>query len=264
MSFANLRQLNIRPRRAWALIGEAGSGKSTFTTQLRGPLLIIDADARYQEVRHHHSGDVYSLSDQPADYHDPLRIAEILDEKMPGEEIGTIDTSRPNNAIDTYIAIQERRIAAGTGSRYSSVARNYNGTYSAQRQELVEGAAHYRRLFAYLVAQFYLPVWRRFVDAARLSGRLQLQRATDLDSLYRPEIRAPALPWIDPKKEIEAHVLAVTAGFRSRQQVIRDLGGDPRTVDRQLAADEFDVRPGDGGSVPVSGTELDDIEEDAA
>ena len=35
----------------------------------------------------------------------------------------------------------------------------------------------------------------------------------------------------------------VEAGFRSRQQVIRDLGGDPATVDAQLMADPLDVRP---------------------
>ena len=62
-------------------------------------------------------------------------------------------------------------------------------------------------------------------------------------SLYRPEIRPPQIPWIDPKKEIEAFQAMVEAGFRSRQQVIRDLGGDPATVDAQLMADPLDVRP---------------------
>jgi lambda family phage portal protein len=167
----------------------------------------------------------------------------IFDSLLPGEDIGTIDTNRPNNEIGTYIAIQERRIASGTGTRYSSVARNYNGTYSAQRQELVEGRVHYLRLFSYLAAKFYRPVWGRFIDAARLAGRIKLVRGLDIPSLYLPEIRPPSLPWIDPKKEVEAHGLAVEKGFRSRWQVIRDLGGDPRQVDAQLEADEFDVRP---------------------
>jgi lambda family phage portal protein len=167
----------------------------------------------------------------------------IFDKLLPGEDVGTIDAKRPNNEVGTYIGIQERRIAAGTGTRYSSVSRNYNGTYSAQRQELVEGRTHYLRLFSYLVARFYLPVWRRFVDSARLAGRIRLSSDLDLVSVYRPEIRPPSLPWIDPRKEIEAHGLAVQYGFRSRWQVIRDLGGDPRTVDQQLAADDFDFRP---------------------
>jgi lambda family phage portal protein len=167
----------------------------------------------------------------------------VFDGLMPGEEVGMIDPSRPNNDVGNYIAIQERRIASGTGSRYSSVSRNYNGTYSAQRQELVEGRQHYLRLTNYLISKFYLPVWRRFIDSARLAGRLRISSDVDVASLYTPEIRPPALPWIDPKKEIEAHAMAVESGFKSRHQVIRDLNGDPRTVDQQLAADPLDIRP---------------------
>jgi hypothetical protein len=90
MSFVNLRELDTHQRRAWALIGVGGIGKSTFTTQLRGPSLIIDSDGRYREVEQHHPGSVYLISDRPADHHDPLRIAELLDENMPGMQIGTI------------------------------------------------------------------------------------------------------------------------------------------------------------------------------
>ena len=167
----------------------------------------------------------------------------IFDGLLPGEDVGMIDSKRPNNDIANFIAIQERRIAAGSGSRYSSVSRNYNGTYSAQRQELVEGAVHYRRLFSYLAAQFYMPVWERFITAAVLSGRFRVPRSADPRSVFRPQLRAPSLPWIDPLKEVEAYSKAVEQGFRARQQVIRDMGGDPREVDALLAVDEFDVRP---------------------
>lgn len=189
----------------------------------------------------------------------------IFDKLLPGEDVGTIDAKRPNNEVGTYIAIQERRIAAGTGSRYSSIARNYNGTYSAQRQELVEGRVHYLRLFSYLAAKFYMPTWRRFVDSARLAGLIRLSSDIDPLSLYRPEIRPPSLPWIDPRKEIEAHGLAVSYGFRSRWQVIRDLGGDPVTVDQQLAADSFDVRPAEtSAGRPAEPDEDEQQQEEAA
>lgn len=103
---------------------------------------------------------------------------------------------------------------------------------------------HYRRLFDYLRARFYLPVWTRFVDAARSAQLIAIPADVDAASLYRPEIRPPQIPWIDPLKEVKAYQAMVEAGFRSRQQIIRDLGGDPATVDAQLAADTFDVRPG--------------------
>lgn len=171
----------------------------------------------------------------------------IFDGLQPGEDVGLIDSKRPNPNLENFRNAMLRAVASGTGSRFSSIAKNYNGTYSAQRQELVEAVAHYRRLFDYLRSKFYRPVWRHFVDAARFSGLLRVSREMDERSLYHPEIRPPQIPWIDPKKEIEAMQMMVEAGFRSRHQVIRDLGSDPATVDAQLAADPLDVRP-----VPVT------------
>ena len=161
----------------------------------------------------------------------------IFDNLLPGEEVGTIASERPNTALADFRASQLRAVAAGTHSRYSAIARSYDGTYSAQRQELVEGSVHYRMLFSYLAAQFYLPVWARFVDAAVLGGFVRIPATAKPMSVYRPELRPPALPWIDPKKEVEAADLAVRSGLKSRHQAIRDLGGDPQAVDRQLEAD---------------------------
>jgi lambda family phage portal protein len=173
-----------------------------------------------------------------------MRPGIIFDELLPGEEVGTISHDRPNTNLHQFRNAMLRAVAAGTGTRYSAIAKAYaEGTYSSNRQELVEGAVHYRRLFSYLVDQFYRPVWERFIDHARLAGALKLSPGLDLPSLYAPEFRPPALPWIDPAKEIAAHAQAVEAGFRSRYQVIKDLGGNPREVDQQLAADDFDVRP---------------------
>jgi lambda family phage portal protein len=157
--------------------------------------------------------------------------------------VGTIDSKRPNPNLEQFRNAMLRAVAAGTGTRFSSIAKDYNGTYSAQRQELVEAVAHYRRLFDYLRARFYRPVWRRFVDSCRLAGLLRIPAGVDPISLYHPEIRPPNMPWIDPLKEIKADQLMVEAGFRSRHQVIRDLGDNPATVDAQLKADPLDIRP---------------------
>lgn len=167
----------------------------------------------------------------------------IFDGLLPGEDVGTIKSDRPNPNLETFRNGQLRGIAAGTCTRFSSIAKNYNGTYSAQRQELTEGSLGYRRLFSLMRDAFYLPIWQRFVDAAVMAGEIRLPVNINRNSLYRPEVRPPATPWIDPLKEIQAWDLAVQSGFKSRYQVIRDMGGDPVAVDAQLSSDDFDVRP---------------------
>jgi lambda family phage portal protein len=187
----------------------------------------------------------------------------IYDNLLPGEDVGMIKSDRPNAGLENFRNGQLRAVAAGTGTRFSSISKNYNGTYSAQRQELVEGGLGYRRLFNTLLHHFYWPIWRTFIDAAILSGALRIPGGIDVSSVYRPEFRPPALPWIDPKKELDAFKTAVECGFKSRHQVIRDMGGDPSTVDQQLAADDFDYRPGQTTG-PSAALADDTIQEEAA
>lgn len=78
------------PPRLWALIGYPGSGKSTFATQMKTPILPIDADHRFTEVAHLVKGDVFALSDTPNDNNRTDVIADLLDQNMPGTGIATI------------------------------------------------------------------------------------------------------------------------------------------------------------------------------
>ena len=97
MAFTNLKK-QTQQRRMWALVGRAGAGKSTFLTQCRGPLVIADPDGRFNEVARLCAEEVLGISDRPADHHDPLQIARLLDDGMPNLKAGTI-------ALDSMTAI---------------------------------------------------------------------------------------------------------------------------------------------------------------
>jgi len=86
------------PPRHWALVGYPGAGKSTFAAQMAAPILAIDADHRFAEVIDQAAGDVYNLSENPADHVDPRRIAELLRRNMAGAGVRTI-------VIDSLTAI---------------------------------------------------------------------------------------------------------------------------------------------------------------
>lgn len=158
-------------------------------------------------------------------------------ELLPGEDVGTIKSERPNPGLNDFREAMLRAVAAGTGTRFSSIARNYNGTYSAQRQELVEGSIAYRALFAYLVRRFYRPVYRQFIDAAIIGRQLSVPRGA-VSSMYRADFRAPALPWIDPSKEADAYRTLIDAGLESRQEIMRQRGRDPGKVWEEIEEEQ--------------------------
>jgi hypothetical protein len=89
MAFRKMNTQKLPPRQ-WALVGYPGSGKSTFAAQMQGPLLVVDSDHRFPEVARLAVGEVYELSDDPADNVDAERIVASLRAGMKGSGVKTI------------------------------------------------------------------------------------------------------------------------------------------------------------------------------
>ncbi|WP_313178580.1 phage portal protein [Massilia sp.] len=160
----------------------------------------------------------------------------IIDSLGVGEEIGMIDSNRPNPNLVTFRQGQLRAVAAGLGGSYSSIARDYSGTYSSQRQELVEQWIHYAVLCDEFVGQFVQPVWKEFVLAASLSGAVRIPPDVDHETADDALFVGQSMPWIDPLKEALAWHSLVEDGFASEVEVMRKRGVNPRDVLEQIMA----------------------------
>lgn len=159
----------------------------------------------------------------------------IFDDLRLGEEIGTIDTNRPNPNLDRYRQAQLRAIAAGTGPTFSAIARTYDGTYSSQRQELVEGFSAYGVLASEFIGRIVRPVYERFVSLAIASGAIRVPKGLILDSLDDAEFIAPQMPWIDPLKEASAWEKLEDRAYASGAEIVRRRGGNPADTIAQQA-----------------------------
>jgi lambda family phage portal protein len=152
----------------------------------------------------------------------------IIDNLTVGEEIGLIDSNRPNPNVVTFRQGQLKAVAAGVGASYSSIAKSYDGTFSAQRQELVEQWVNYATLADDFTGEWVTPTWETFVSVADMSGVLPIPKdvkdGTADDALYT----AQAMPWIDPYKEALGWVMLSRAGFASEIEVLRRRGVNPR------------------------------------
>ncbi len=160
----------------------------------------------------------------------------VIDDLAPGEDIGMINSNRPNPNLFTFRQGQLRAAAAGFGVSYSSIARDYSGTFSSQRQELVEQWVNYATLTDEFVGMFVQPAWETFVRACSMSGQVPVPAdvapGTEDDCLFV----AQQMPWIDPLKEANAWLTLVRAGFASEVEVIRKRGGVPRDVLEQITS----------------------------
>lgn len=191
--------------------------------------------------------DIYSPPELSADGTTKLRELDfvpgiIFDDLQPGEDIGTIDSKRPNNALIPFRDSQLRSAASGLMTSYSSLSKNYNGTYSAQRQELVEQFNIYRTLSGQFVFRWCQPVWDGFIDAVVASGALEIGPNIDRQTLYNVSHTAPPMPWIDPESEVNAAILAEEHLYESRSNIIRRRGGNPDQVYREIERDRQQMK----------------------
>lgn len=193
----------------------------------------------------------------------------IIDSLGVGEEIGMIDSNRPNPNLITFRQGQLRAIAAGVGASYSSIARDYNGTYSNQRQELVEQWVNYATLTDEFTGQFVQPWVSSFVNISNLSGVVPMPKDVVPSSADDALFVAQSMPWIDPAKEAKAFLSLVRGGFASEVEVLRKRGVNPRDMLEQVSAwrkevaDKGLVFTSDGAVPETGGVDATDAVQDA-
>lgn len=168
-----------------------------------------------------------------------------------GLEPGTIIPLKPGTSLEffdpkesehygAFIKSHLQAIAAGLGVPYELLTGDLSGVnYSSIRAGLVE----FRKRLEHwqhnvVVYRLCRPVWDRFIRTALLSGLIDF-RAYEANpaAFHRVEWLPPKPVWVDPKKDAEAEILMVNAGFKSRTQVVTGLGYDPEQVDAEIAAD---------------------------
>ena len=155
---------------------------------------------------------------------------------LPGEDI---KFSSPADVGGGYEAFQYRTllaISASLGLPYHLVTGDVRqANYSSLRAELVEFRRRIGQLQHGVMAhQFCRPVWLRWLEAAALSGALDLP---DMAKAKPVHWIPPRWDWVDPLKDIQAQLLGINAGLMSRRKAVEATGYDIEEIDRENAAD---------------------------
>ncbi|WP_353277772.1 phage portal protein [Wolbachia endosymbiont (group A) of Agelastica alni] len=157
----------------------------------------------------------------------------------PGEDIKFSEPSDVGGSYEAFMKQQLRAIAVGIGITYEQLTGDLTGVnYSSIRAGLIE----FRRRCAMLqhnviVFQFCRPVWDRWLELAILSGELDI---SEKGAKAAKEVKwiAQGFDWVDPLKDQQAQQMAVRNGFKSRSEVVSELGYDIEEIDQEIAEDQ--------------------------
>ena len=158
-------------------------------------------------------------------------------ELAPGEDAGVIQSNRREVMSSTFRDSQLRLVSAGTGVNNSSVTRNYAGSYSSQRQELVDSFSRYGFLQRKFITGWTRPQHRQALTMAFLSGELKVPRKVDPKSVLNSIYQAPVIPWIDPKKEMDGIEKAIRMSLKSLSHTQRERNINPLSTRREIQAE---------------------------
>lgn len=221
--------------------------------QLRGVSVFASVLARLEDLKDYEESErvaakvaasmaAYIKKHAPDDYAPPpaesdgkkrtmrMRPGMIFDDLAPGEDIGTIDTKRPNPNAVAWRQAQLRAVASGTGTSFSSTAKSYDGTYSSQRQELVEQFGAYQILSAEFIARITQPIYEDAIRWGITSRLITVPAGVDPETVLDATFIPPQMPWIDPKKEVEAWAILEDRAYASGPEIVRRRGGNPHDV----------------------------------
>lgn len=173
----------------------------------------------------------------------------LLQVLLPGWDISFSAPADAGATYEPFIRKQLRGASSVMGVTYEQGSGDLeNVNYSSIRAGLVEIRRRCRQFqHQTLVFQLCRRVWKVWLEAALLSNsfdaygvstRAMLSEYNQIpQNFLEVDWHPEGYEWVDPQKDIRADTEAVRAGFKSRSQVIEELGEDPEDVDRQIAAD---------------------------
>ncbi|WP_243612936.1 phage portal protein [Shimia aestuarii] len=133
------------------------------------------------------------------------------------------------DGYETFMRVTDRVIAAGVGLTYEGYTGDYTGVnYSSARMGRMDTDPNVRD-------------WQQNLMIEQICHGLGLWMQEAVEDVadispeeYEIDWTPPVRPVVDPTKDYKANETAMRSGQKSRRQVIKESGGDPEAVEKEI------------------------------
>lgn len=152
----------------------------------------------------------------------------IVNHLAEGEDVVFGNPNIPTSGFETFVKTIGRMVGAALEIPHDVLMKEFNASYSASRAALMEAWEAFRMRRKWLVDDLCQPVYEMWLAEAVARGRVKAP-----GFFVDPMIRAawsgahwigPVQGHLDPVKEVKADSMAVSEGFKTREQVMREYG----------------------------------------
>ena len=156
-----------------------------------------------------------------------------------GHDFKMIDPAHPTSAFADFEQAVLRGIASGLNVSYTSLSNDLKGvSYSSIRQGTIEERDHYKTLQSFIIQHFCEPVFRAWLKSALSFGDIPIPIAKLEKFSDNLHFRGRGFSWVDPQREISAHVTALSNGIVSMNDIAANYGRDVEELFSQIQSDK--------------------------
>ena len=146
----------------------------------------------------------------------------------PGDTFQGFAPTSPGGNVAPFVEVVLRSMAAGANVSYESFSGDYSKTsFSSARTALLSERDTFRVIQKWFAKHFMNKVYKRWLEAAVLSGKLNIPRYWLDPRFYcQPTWICRGWDWVDPLKDVRADQEAVKSGFKTLTDIAAKNGMD--------------------------------------
>ena len=160
-----------------------------------------------------------------------------------GAKVHSYTPHQPTTAYKDYVKAILRGYASGVGVDYNTVANDLEGVnFSSLRGGVLESRELWTTWQKWIIDHVIDELFTRWLRLSLLKGAIKLPngtplRSSELERYMDHHFQGRRWSWVDPVKDVQAAVIEINEGLRSRSSFIRDKGSDPTKVWDEIEAE---------------------------
>lgn len=162
----------------------------------------------------------------------------------PGYDVRFSDPADVGPNFKEFLKQQLLMVAAAVNITFEQLTGDASAvnerTIRATMLEFKRIAEQYQN--AVLVHQFCRIVYKRWFETAVLSGALTLPAGMNMRTAMKHSFVSDPWEYLNPLQEVNVEIKKVRAGFKSKTEVIRESGRDPKEVEELIIAERIRER----------------------
>jgi lambda family phage portal protein len=183
-----------------------------------------------------------------------------------GEKVVFGNPNIPTTGFESFTKTVCRLVGSALEIPYEVLIKEFDSSYSASRAALLEAWEAFKMRRQWFVDDFCQPVYEVWLAEAVALGRIKapgfFEDPIIRDAWCGARWIGPVQGQLDPTKEAKAAIMQVDRGFKTYEQVTRELGGgDWEDNIEQLARENQKLKDAGGGNYMAALSDNDNADE---